>query len=334
MNEKEFIEYVKGCEVGGLKEKLREIEDIRSLRDAIKVVADPEVKEEIEKRIAEIEKKREKKEERGEERIERKEKREERREKYEIGVTAVGLGGCGLNVVSEISKTSELFEDFYKIDYYAYDLSDDIKRAEIPGIKIIKPTTLDIGAGRVPFCAELVFNEGGGEEEAKTNILPGSINLLSHSLGGGTGSKTVSLLIPKLREKGGFSYITLSVLTDWDALEITNHLLTFSELNKTADFIILAENKRGREIKKEKGIKKDEQEFINKKTTDIFDFMISARNKDAYPGPVDFNNYINFLRGREEYKGGIRWFIPFVWPIIDDYESKYKDYPYPLQIDW
>lgn len=311
MNKKEFIECVKRAEVAELRERLREIEDIGWLRYGIKVTADPEVKEELEKRIAEIEKKVEKK----------------RWGKYEIEVTAVGLGGCGLNVVTQISKAAKRFEDYYKIDYYAYDLSDDVKRAEIEGIKIVKPTTLDIGAGRIPFCAEFVFNEGGGWEEAKGKIYPSSINLLSHSLGGGTGSKTASLLIQKLREVGGFSYITLSVLTDRDALEKTNHLLTFSELNKTADFIILAENKRGREIKEENKIKTSEQEFINKKMVDIFDFMISARNKDAYPGPVDFNNYINFLRGRGEYNEGIRWFIPFVWPIIDDYESKYNDYP-------
>ena len=77
----------------------------------------------------------------------------------------------------------------------------------------------------------------------------------------------------------------------------------------------------------ENKMKTNPLEFINKKVVSIFDLMISARNEKAYEGPIDFNNYINFLRGTREYKEGIRWLIPFVWPIIEDYESKYNDYP-------
>ena len=264
--------------------------------------------------------------------------------KRKITITVVGSGGCGCKITNASAKrlhNGDAFRGLYTFRWYLHDLSSDISdnvkgMEDIKPVVIIKPTMLDPGAGGVPLCAEMAFEPSlsstkGGEmvggtetnviEESKLDVIQrSSINIYISSLGGGTGGRTISLLIPKMQEKiGGIADIAISILTH-KADENLNHIYTFPEINKSANLVILLEN----------GViiegKRASEKFINGRAAEMIDFLISSRRPDTYPKPFDPLNYLTHVSRYKNFDKA-RWLIPFMYPVEGYDKTEYKNEP-------
>jgi hypothetical protein len=122
-------------------------------------------------------------------------------------------------------------------------------------------------------------------------IMPSSINVYMSSLGGGTGGRSVSLMIPKIKSTQTVADVAICVITDEDNEEL-NNIYNISQVNKTADFTVLFENGviAGKQSR--------DDEFINVKVAHVLDMIISTR---LAPRQQDVRNLISFLRRSPTY---------------------------------
>ncbi len=317
----EIIENIERYDLETFKKKIQSIQDFETLDKLAALAESAPRKEEINKRKKELNK------------ILKGTISEKPIREGEKTITVVGMGLCGCqmveNLIYYLNKNNSL-QKFYRIDCYLYDLSKDIdeiierikSNGAIDWLKInktgsseirIKPTLMDPGAGKIPFNAEVVLRYLKSYEK----IARSSINIYTSSLGGGTGSGTTPQLIANLkRQKLRVADVAFSVLTEDSKEEIDNHLYTFPKINKEANIVILFENKVA------------DREFINDKSTQIFEILTSSRNINTLPKAMDFNDFIFRLCDFDEYNEGIvRWFVPFIWPIDKQYEENYEEKP-------
>lgn len=267
---------------------------------------------------------------------------DEKRTKITVSVIGGGGGGSGIvhAAAVHLSKKGEL-NKFYDFRWYLYDLS---KQIEDIGNKIesdtnqkikpvlIKPTFLDAGAGGIPLCAEIAFDHNPSLSDSYSTdnndarsldvILPSSLNIYAATLGGGTGGRTISQLIPKLKTRPGvgtIADIAICVLTN-PAYQNLNHIYTFPFINRTADFLILLEN----------GIiiddKNADENFINKRAAEIIDFIISIRHPDTRPKPYDARDWITQILRDARYDRA-RWLVPFMYPVEGYDKTEYIKEP-------
>ncbi|MEM3086422.1 MAG: hypothetical protein QXO51_05495 [Halobacteria archaeon] len=233
----------------------------------------------------------------------------------------LGVGGCGRKLLFEMvrrgspdSRAAHLFLDLSDdVDYLYKDLP--------PGAYTdIKPREFSGGVGRVPMSAEYIaanlfrlFNV------PERTLVPRVANIYLHSLGGGTGSGMVPVLIDRAKALSPSTvHIACSVFTEGPALENANHLYTFKRCSERADLMVVLENRAmERLLRREKpGSGKMPLQFINEHIISILDLITAARKPGAYPGLTDFKNYMNHLALDPAYRKGARWLVPVVWPPL------------------
>lgn len=253
-------------------------------------------------------------------------------------VNYIGVGGCGRKILFELVKRDLKKGIFKGTGYFFFDLSDDVdyvydtlRDMGGSGFIDVKPAMFGGGAGRVPMSAEYIAGNLLKLFNYPEHIfVPKVANVYVHSLGGGTGSGAVPMLIDnsKRLSKTGI-HITCSVFTEGSTLENVNHLYTFKRCNEKADMVIAVENrameKRIRQLST--STKEMPLEAINDHIVNILDLVTAARKPGAYPGVQDFKNYVNHLATSPLYKEGIRWLVPVLWPQLGaGFETKYEKY--------
>ena len=167
----------------------------------------------------------------------------------------------------------------------------------------------------IPPVAE---NNGSGnrnweEIDSIDAIFSSSINVYMSSLGGGTGGRSVSLMIPKIRDQGkSVADVAICVITSNDEEEL-NNIYNVSHVNNTADFTVLLENGV---IAGEKSWNDDK--FINEKAVQLLDMIISTR---LARHEQDIRNLISFLRRSPNYYPVKKnnCLVPFVYPLEEEY---------------
>lgn len=243
-----------------------------------------------------------------------------------VTINIIGNGGGGGGAVEKMiyahNEKKEKFR-YYRMFYNLYDLTDEIdQRIDrikekvdddelVPFPRVPRPI---FGTGKTPLVAELIAGLDMGKNEID-KMGRSSADILFSTFGGGTGSGTLPTMIQRLREQGSIINFVFGILTHQTTDEHVNHIYTFPKINKSADLVILFENKR------------KSPEFINRWIVDLFDMLISSRNLNKARSPQDFRNYRDHVISScpEEHDRGIRWLVPFVWPFDGGYEKKYKE---------
>lgn len=233
----------------------------------------------------------------------------------------LGVGGCGRKLLFEMVRRGSPDS---QVAHLFLDLSDDVDYLyrDLPSgaYTDIKPKEFGGGVGRVPMSAEYIaanlfrlFNV------PERTLVPRVANIYLHSLGGGTGSGMVPVLIDRAKALSPSTvHIACSVFTGGPALENANHLYTFKRCSERADLMVVLENltmerllRRGRPE-----LDKMPLQFINEHIISILDLITAARKPGAYPGLTDFKNYMNHLALDPAYRKGARWLVPVVWPPL------------------
>lgn len=233
----------------------------------------------------------------------------------------LGVGGCGRKLLFEMVRRGSLDP---REAHLFLDLSDDadyLYRDLPPGSYTdIKPKQFAGGVGRVPMSAEYIASNllrlFSVPEKA---LVPRVANIYLHSLGGGTGSGMVPVLIDRAKGLSPATvHIACSVFTEGSALENANHLYTFRRCSERADLMVVLENlAMERRLRQQRpGLDKMPLQFINERIVSIFDLITAARKPGAYPGLMDFKNYMNHLALDPAYRKGARWLVPVVWPPL------------------
>lgn len=278
---------------------------------------------------------------------------------YKIPKKTISMIGCGgggsrmVQLMTQYLRGRNEINDYFDFSWYLYDLSTQIldisnnikKESNIIAIPI-RPTTLDAGAGGVPFCAEIAFEinlqriasaninyeeiDNNSNETNKVDIInSSSLNIYVATLGGGTGGRSISKIIPRLRENansiGTISDIAICIITDEDT-RILNHIYNFPFINKEADFLILFENGV---INEDKALSED---VINLRAAEIIDFLISIRHPDTLPKPYDGPDFTSIFRRDPNYVNK-RWLIPFMYPVEGYDTEEYNNEPILYFID-
>ncbi|MBI4361759.1 MAG: hypothetical protein HY558_01145 [Euryarchaeota archaeon] len=239
-------------------------------------------------------------------------------------VNFIGVGGCGRKILHDLLARRSAAGEGEPSGALFFDLSDDLDflYKDLAGVDYVdvKPKRFAGGVGRVPMSAEYIagnlirlFNY------PETVFVPRIANIYLHSLGGGTGSGAVPMLIDVARGPSQVGvHLTCSVFTDGPVLENVNHLYTFKRCNEKADLVIVVENraleKRLRELYPDQ--KEMPLEVVNEHIVNILDLVTAARKPGAYPGIHDFKNYVNHLAMSPLYREGVRWLVPVTWPPL------------------
>lgn len=244
----------------------------------------------------------------------------------------IGVGGCGRKLLFEMLRRGAPDP---RVDNLFLDLSDDLDYLyrDLPtgSFTDVKPKQFAGGVGRVPMSAEYIASNllrlFSVPERA---LVPRVANIYLHSLGGGTGSGMVPVLVDKAKGLSPSTvHIACSIFTEGPALESANHLYTFRRTSERADLMVVFENATmERRLRRQSpGTDRMPIEFINQRIISILDLVTAARKPGAYPGLTDFKNYMNHLAVDPAYRKGVRWLVPVVWPPVGvSVETGYERY--------
>lgn len=147
-------------------------------------------------------------------------------------VNVYGLGGCGTNLVSELSQYDEAEEEgFAKYSLFYADTADSNLSDKVPADKVYM-VGANKGSGKIK--AENAQNIVDGLEVMTARQKPTDFNILVFSLSGGSGSMYGPALTHAILENPDNNVIVIGIGSMADRMEARNTLTTLTNLDMIA----------------------------------------------------------------------------------------------------
>lgn len=276
----------------------------------------------------------------------RKEKEKKKSEEGEkvSAITCVGVGGCGNKILEQLLRKKNRGRIDIDVDYYFYDLSKHVKEVTKEGVekgwieggKIITPIKVGAGAARTPMVSKYIADKL--KNKYLERFASKKANIYFFGQGGGTGGGASPAIVSNLEEQETGSHILFSVLSSEGFMEEVNQLYNFSEINEKAGIVILVENEALRDneyIRDEyknriiedldmpKYRAETEHVIVNEYIIRIVELLDAISRPDTYQADVDPRDIITHFGGGDNYEKGIRFCIPYIWPVNEDYERDF-----------